>query len=74
MRAIYPRPTAVDFKLFGPEGQVLAQGSRKLSDLGYLQRTMRPTNSDSLRYEKQLIDDWLREEFGKPRTAATPAP
>lgn len=66
MRDIYPPRIALDFKLVGADGEVLAQGSRKLSDLGYLQRTMRPTNSDSLRYEKQLIDDWLREEFGKP--------
>lgn len=66
MRDIYPPRIALDFKLLGADGGVLAQGSRKLSDLGYLQRATRPTDTDPLRYEKQLIDDWLREEFGKP--------
>jgi hypothetical protein len=66
MRDIYPPRIALDFKLVGADGSVLAQGSRKLSDLGYLQRATRPTDTDPLRYEKQLIDDWLREEFGKP--------
>ncbi len=74
MRDIYPPRIALDFRLLGADGAVLAQGSRKLSDLGYLQRGLRSTDSDPLRYEKQLIDDWLREEFGKPRTTATPAP
>jgi hypothetical protein len=66
MRDIYPPRIALDFKLVGADGSVLAHGSRKLSDLGYLQRAIRPTDSDPLRYEKQLIDDWLREEFDKP--------
>ena len=74
MRDIYPPRIALDFRLLGADGDVLAQGSRKLSDLGYLQRGLRSTDTDPLRYEKQLIDDWLREEFGKPRTAATSAP
>ena len=68
MRDIYPPRIALDFKLVGADGGVIAQGSRKLSDLGYLQRNLRPTDSDPLRYEKQLLDDWLREEFDKPAT------
>lgn len=74
MRDIYPPRMALDFKLLGSDGAVLAQGSRRLSDLGYLQRGLRSTDSDPLRYEKQLIDDWLRDEFGKRPTAATIAP
>jgi hypothetical protein len=66
MRDIYPPRISLDFRRVGADGSVIEQGSRKLSDLGYLQRATRPTDSDPLRYEKQLIDDWLREEFGKP--------
>ena len=30
----------------------------------YLQRSNRHYGDEELRYEKQMIDDWLRERFG----------
>ena len=50
------------FVVKGPDGQVLAEGERKLVDHGFLTGTNVNSN-DSLRYEKRLIDDWLRREF-----------
>lgn len=67
MRDIYPPRIALDFTLTGADGQVLAQGTRKLSDTAYLQRGSRLGDSDPLRYEKRLLDDWLRREFAAPR-------
>ena len=63
MRDIYPPRITLDFKLVGADGNVLAQGTRELSDIAYLQRGSPLTDSDQLRYEKRLIDDWLRKEF-----------
>ncbi len=68
MRDIYPPRIALDFTLTGADGGVIARGSRKLSDIGYLQGAPRALDTDPLRYEKQLIDDWLRKEFGNRPT------
>lgn len=66
MRDVYPPRITLDFKLVGADGNVLAQGTRELSDIAYLQRGSPLGDSDQLRYEKRLIDDWLRKEFRKP--------
>lgn len=66
MRDIYPPRITLDFKLVGADGSVRAQGTRKLTDMSYLQRSTPVGNTDPLRYEKRLIDDWLRDELGKP--------
>lgn len=69
VRDLYPPRITLHFVLHGADGAVLAQGDRKLSDLGFLQDATRLDDSDPLRFEKRLIDDWLRREFpaeGKP--------
>lgn len=63
LRDIYPPRIDLEFKLLGQDGQVLAEGTRKLVDPGYLSRSLRVTDTDPLRYEKQLIDDWSRKQF-----------
>ncbi|USX27622.1 DUF3016 domain-containing protein [Oxalobacteraceae bacterium OTU3CINTB1] len=42
-------------------GQVLRSGDEQLSNMNYQQRMGRHSDSDPLRYEKQMIDEW----FGK---------
>ena len=69
VRDLYPPRIELRFVLHGVDGAVLAQGERKLSDLGFLQDATRLDDSDPLRFEKSLIDDWLRREFpagGRP--------
>ncbi len=65
MRDIYPPRITLDFKLVGADGSVRSQGTRKLTDMSYLQRSVPLGESDPLRYEKRLIDDWLRDELGR---------
>ena len=72
MRDLYPPRIELDFKLLGSDGRVVSEGSRKLTDLAYLSHIANPTNSDPLRYEKQLLDDWLRKEFKHSGTTASP--
>src|SRR3546814_13074954 len=59
MRDVYPPRITLDFKLVGAAGNVLAQGTRELSDIAYLQRGSPLADSDQLRYAKRMIDDWL---------------
>lgn len=66
MRDLYPPRIALDFTLTGADGSVLAQGSRELTDMAYLHGRPRARDNDPLRYDKQLLDDWLRRELGTP--------
>lgn len=41
-------------------GQVLKQGDERLSNMSYLQRMNTYDRNDTLRYEKQMLDDWFK--------------
>ena len=62
VRDIYPPRMRLHFTLRDAQGRVLSEGERRLSDLGFLQGSSL-LDSDPLRYEKRMIDDWTRREF-----------
>ena len=62
MRDIYPPRMRLRFTLSDAQGKVLSEGERKLTDLGFLQGSGL-LDTDPLRYEKRMIDDWTRREF-----------
>lgn len=68
IRNIYPPRITLQFTLTGADGQVIDQGERRLTDSAFMYNNVRLGN-DQLRYEKQLIDDWLRKEFRQDRAA-----
>jgi len=41
------------------DGRVLRSGDAQLRDMSFMDRIMRAHDSDSLRYEKRMIDDWF---------------
>ncbi|MDN3921852.1 DUF3016 domain-containing protein [Roseateles violae] len=51
------------------EGQELRRGESRLSDLDYLHHINRYFDTDPIRYEKRMIDQWFYSEFS-PVTAA----
>ena len=58
----------LQYTLKAADGQVIHSGEAKLQNTGYLQTGLRlQSNSDPLRYEKELVDQWARGEL---RTAA----
>jgi hypothetical protein len=62
MKDIYPPRIDLTFRLIGSNGTVLREGSRKLRKVGYLQSGLaRPGDTDPLRYDKGLLDSWLRK-------------
>ena len=61
IKDIYPPRINLHFKLLDADGKVIREGDRKLRDPGFLTSNTAPTSTDSLRYEKQLIDRWLRK-------------
>jgi hypothetical protein len=62
VKDIYPPRVELEFKLIDAEGKVVSEGKRQLRDLGYLTTMAMPT-SDPLRYDKEMLSDWLRQEF-----------
>lgn len=71
MRDIYPPRITLQFTLSDAQGKVLDQGERKLSDSAYLMNSgMIRSDTDPLRYEKRMLDDWLRRELREDRATA----
>jgi len=70
MRDIYPPRISLQFTLTDAQGQVIDQGERKLVDNAYLYGNTRLSDTDPLRYEKRLLDDWLRRELREDRATA----
>ncbi len=64
IKDIYPPRIDLNFTLYDADGKVLGQGSRKLRDPAFLSHSF-ATDQDSLRYEKSLIDLWLRRGAGR---------
>lgn len=64
VRNAYPPRIDLNFILYGANGKVPPEGSRKLRDASFLSRSA-GTDPDSLRYEKSLIDLWLRKGADK---------
>jgi hypothetical protein len=61
MKDIYPPRIDLTFKLIDSDGNVLREGPRKLRNLSYLYSGVAtPGNTDPLRYDKALLDSWLR--------------
>ena len=66
VREVYPPRIDLTFKLEGADGTVLKEGTRNLRDMNFMQGGLR-YKGEALGYEKELIDDWLRKEFPKPK-------
>jgi hypothetical protein len=64
VKDIYPPRIDLDFTLYGADGKVQRTGQRKLRDPDFLSDST-AVGHDPLRYEKSLIDLWLRKGTGK---------
>lgn len=63
IKDIYAPRLNFTFQLTDADGRTLKEGERKLTDLAYQMRITRAFRDDPLRYEKDLLDDWLQREF-----------
>ena len=66
MKDIYPPMMKLHYTLLAADGSTLREGDAMLRDSSYLQRAIGNT-TDPLRYDKRMIDGWLRKEFGSVR-------
>ena len=61
VKDIYPPRIDLQFRVRDAKGNVIKEGERKLRDLSFMMN-LRLNNHDPLRYEKTLIDDWMRKD------------
>lgn len=66
VKDIYPPRIELHYRLTDASGQVLDEGDAVLRDSAFLSSDGSRA-SDSLRFEKRMLDDWLREQFGERR-------
>lgn len=66
VRDTTPPRIDLSFQLVTADGAVVKEGVRELRDFAFLTRSMRH-RGDLLSYEKNLVDDWVRQEFGASR-------
>jgi len=66
VKDIYPPRLKLHYTLMAADGSILREKNVRLIDLGFLQHTGLPTDTDPLRYDKRQIEDWVRQEF-RPR-------
>lgn len=62
IKNIYPPRIDLKFTLTDASGAVVKEGERKLRDPAFMQRGIL-NSTDPLRFEKRMLDDWLRSEF-----------
>ena len=67
VKEIYPPRMNFSFKLTDASGAVLQEGERQLRDTSFQLSATPAFSSDSLRYEKGMLDNWLRSEFAKSK-------
>ena len=67
VRDLYPPRMTVAVKRYNANGVVVDEGVRKLSDQAFLLNATPLNDTDPLRYEKRMVDTWLRREL---RTSA----
>lgn len=66
LRDVYPPRMTLSFTLTDADGKVVKQGERQLMDGGYL-LSHPGFPDDDLRYDKGMLDNWLRTEFPRAR-------
>lgn len=64
VRDIYPPRIDLTFKLSNVEGAIRKVGKSQLRDPAFMMHTNMYPN-DSLRFEKALLDDWIRRELSE---------
>jgi len=62
IREVSPARIDLSFRLARADGTVLAEGERRLRSTGY-PVGVGIDSADPLRYEKVLLDDWLRQDL-----------
>jgi hypothetical protein len=62
-KGLYPPRIVLEFEVTDDAATVVKSGKRELTDINYQLRSVYP-REDYLRYEKDILRDWLRADLG----------
>jgi hypothetical protein len=68
-RADWPRIT-LRYTLQDANGQTIREAKETVSDMDYRDRSIDLGNTDPLRYEKRMLEDWFRKSFAPQHARA----
>jgi hypothetical protein len=68
VKDLYAPRFNLEFKLTGAAGKVISDGQRKLRDLNFMSR-LTLSSSEPLRFEKDILKDWLHDEIKSAKVA-----
>lgn len=64
VKDVYPPRINLYFKLTDASGAIVKEGKRELRDLNFMSNlSTRINTNEELRYEKALVEDWVKDEF-----------
>jgi hypothetical protein len=69
-KGLYPPHIVLEFEVVDSAAKVVKSGKRDLTDIDYQRRSVYPAD-DYLRYEKDILRDWLRDEFADLKSHTT---
>lgn len=64
VKDLYPPKLKFHFQLLGADNAIISEGDRELKDLSFMMQADH-NSSESMRFEKRMLEDWLRKEFPK---------
>ena len=70
VKGLYPPHIVLEFEIMDSAATVVKSGKRDLTDINYQLRSVYP-REDYLRYEKDILRDWLRAELGVLKAGKT---
>lgn len=73
VKDLYPPRMNFSYKLVDASGAVVKEGQEKLLDMAFQMSVGIIDRQDSLRYEKSMLSNWLRDQFPIPKKAKAKA-
>jgi hypothetical protein len=70
VKGLYPPHIVLEFEIIDSAATLVKSGKRDLTDINYQLRSAYP-REDYLRYEKDILRDWLRAELGVLKAGKT---
>jgi len=70
VKGLYPPHIVLEFEIMDSAATLVKSGKRDLTDINYQLRSVFPAD-DYLRYEKDILRDWLRAELGVLKAGKT---
>lgn len=60
LKDVWPPRMEFTYRIFDADGQIIAEGEKRLVDLGYIGFSIGHGRREAFHYEREMLKDWLR--------------